>query len=519
MHSNTKKIFNGAAWLGMSTIFIKIIGLVYKIPMSYLLGDEGMGYFNSAYTVYGFFYIIAIAGIPKAISILCAKSSDGEAKSIFIFVYRIYLLIGALLTVILFFFARPIAIGIGNINSTYTILVISPSVFFVCATGVIRGYLSGKTKFLPIAISEFISALCKLILGLLFAIYAIKRNFSLPITCAFSILGITLGSFFGFIYLYAYYKKESGNFKPEKIHGRKILKEVLSLGLPITFAAMISGIVNIIDLSVMMNALKSSGYSETVCTVIYGNYTTLAVPMFSFVTNLINTIALASLPVIAGCFSKNEYGEIQKSVSSSLKLLFFISIPAFFAFFLFPIEILGIIFEEGSVRLGSTFLYFLAPGILFYSLLSLTNTVLEANGRIKAAVFSLTVGAISKSLLGVFIVNSEEIGALGAPVSTTVSYFISAILSLIFYVKYIIKENGIKLHITNSCFSPIFSSAAASVLTLIIKRALPTTLSLRLSSLLILFFYGFSYLFFGILSTFARKKHRFIGNMHNKTSF
>ena len=69
--------------------------------MSYLLGDEGMGYFNSAYTVYSFFYIIAIAGIPKAISILCAKASDGEAKSIFKFIYRIYLLIGALLTAIL----------------------------------------------------------------------------------------------------------------------------------------------------------------------------------------------------------------------------------------------------------------------------------------------------------------------------------------------------------------------------------------------------------------------------------
>ena len=335
MHSNTKKIFNGAAWLGLSTIFIKIIGLIYKIPMSYLLGDEGMGYFNSAYTVYSFFYIIAIAGIPKAISILCAKASDGEAKSIFKFIYRIYLLIGALLTAILLFSARYIAIGIGNINSTYTILVISPSVFFVCATGVIRGYLSGKTKFLPIAISELISALCKLILGLLFALYAIKRNFSLPVTCAFSILGITLGSFLGLLYLYTYYKKESENFKPENISGRKILKEILSLGLPITFAAMISGIVNIIDLSVMMNALKASGYSETICTVIYGNYTTLAVPMFSFVTNLINTISLASLPVIAGCFSKNEHREIEKSVSSSLKLLFFISTPAFFAFFSF----------------------------------------------------------------------------------------------------------------------------------------------------------------------------------------
>ena len=66
--SNT--LISGAAWLALSTIILKIIGLIYKIPLSYMLGDEGMGYFNSAYTVYVFFYVIGTAGIPKAISIL-----------------------------------------------------------------------------------------------------------------------------------------------------------------------------------------------------------------------------------------------------------------------------------------------------------------------------------------------------------------------------------------------------------------------------------------------------------------
>ena len=80
---------SGVAVLSLSTVIVKLIGLACKIPMLAILGADGMGYFNSAYTVYTFFYIIGSAGIPKAISILCAKSSAGEAKSIFSSIFKI----------------------------------------------------------------------------------------------------------------------------------------------------------------------------------------------------------------------------------------------------------------------------------------------------------------------------------------------------------------------------------------------------------------------------------------------
>ena len=85
-----KQFFSGVVVLALSTFIVKIIGLFYKIPMMAYLGAEGMGYFNSAYTVYTFFYIIGSAGIPKAVSILCAKVNESEAKSIFILIYRVY---------------------------------------------------------------------------------------------------------------------------------------------------------------------------------------------------------------------------------------------------------------------------------------------------------------------------------------------------------------------------------------------------------------------------------------------
>ena len=104
---------------------------------------------------------------------------------------------------------------IGSSGSFYTILSIAPSVFFVCLSGVIRGYLNGKMKFAQIAISETIGGFAKLVLGISFALYALKDGLSLQMISAFSILGITVGSAFSFLYLYISYARESKNIKTE----------------------------------------------------------------------------------------------------------------------------------------------------------------------------------------------------------------------------------------------------------------------------------------------------------------
>jgi len=499
---NTKKILNGAAWLALSAIILKIIGLIYKIPMSYLLGDEGMGYFNSAYTVYTFFYIIGTAGIPKAISILCAKATPGEAKSIFSYLFKLYIIIGTILSVILFFSSNFLANLIGSKNSAFTILAISPSVFFVCGAGVLRGYLNGKMKFVPIAVSEIISGICKLVLGLLFAIYSIKCGFSLPIVCAFSILGITVGAVLGFIYLYSYYKIESKCVKREYLSQNKIIIETFKIGLPIAFAAALTNLVSIIDLSMIMNRLNSNGYSESVSAVIFGNYSTLSVPMFSLVTNLLSTISVAALPVITKSYSERKYDNLKNSLFSSLKLSLFISSPAFLGFLFFPYEILSAVFEKGSATLGATFLLCLAPGVIFYSLLIVINTVLEGTGRIKSAVTSLIIGAVFKCALGFILISSDSFGALGAPISTSASYAVS------FFVSYLVfnSEKNVRIPIFKAISTPIFISLISLLPAFFVKLILINNEKSRINSFIILSVYGVFYLIFSLFSTIKRKK-------------
>ncbi|MBO5879240.1 MAG: oligosaccharide flippase family protein [Clostridia bacterium] len=499
---NKKTLLNGVLWLGMSAIILKIIGMVYKIPLSYILGDEGMGYFNSAYTIYTLFYIVGSAGLPKAVSILCAKSDDGEGKRIFTYAFSFFSLFGFLLFIILLVFSRFASNLISSSGAVFSIIAISPSVFFVCSSGVIRGYLNGKTRFFSIAISELIGGVCKLVLGLVFAQFSAARGFALPVVSAFSILGITVGGFLGFLYLLTYYLINTRKIKETPINKRSVRSEILKIALPITLASFVGSLVNVIDLSVIMNALRSCGYADSVSTVIYGNYTTLAVPMFTAISSFISPIALSSLPIMSKAYHTGDEKGFFASVLSAVNMASFIAVPSFLLFLLFPDVVLRLLFEEGSVRIGASFLSALSPAILFCAILTVFNTALESRGKASLAMVSLIVGSTIKLVFSSLLISNENIGALAAPLGTCASYLVSLLISYV------------ALKGKNRIFSPLVTSnlhaTAASVISLSISVAVTfgacNVETERLKSLIFMAFFGFSYLMIVGILFYKRKK-------------
>ena len=153
-------LIGGTLSLTISAIIVKFIGLIYKIPIASLLGDEGMGYFNSAYTVYALFYLFCTAGVPKAIMILISEAKTrgrvAEESKIMRVAIALFLSIGILLTLILIVFSVPIARLIGNNKSYFAMIGIAPSILLVAVGGVIRGYLSANTRLLDIGVSQII---------------------------------------------------------------------------------------------------------------------------------------------------------------------------------------------------------------------------------------------------------------------------------------------------------------------------------------------------------------------------
>ena len=453
-------VIKGTLSLSLAALITKILGVVYKIPLSYLLGDEGMGYFNSAYTLYGFFFILSSAGIPKAVTMIITESGnesgDKQGEKTYRYLLLISLLLGVLLTAIFVIFAPVFSHLFGSKKTLPSLLSIAPSILFVALGGVVRGYLNACLKLFPIAVSQLIEGMSKLCLGLLFAFLGYRLMLPLELISALTILGITLGSLFSLCYMYKCTKNkivgektgQSGN-----INKRSILAKLFKIAFPITLSSAIISIGSVLDLGIIMNRLTLLGYEESRAISLYGNYTTLAVPMLNLVVSILTPISIAYLPRLVTFRAGGNKTKFENELVRPLSVTAFIAAPCAFAYFYYSFDLLDILFDSSSAAIGAELLMALAPSAFLLPILTLLNTALEALGRIKASVFSLVVATVFKVVFSFFSVGIPEIGIMGVPLGTSISYLLGTFISLI-----VLYSSGIKVKLLSSVFIPLLAA-------------------------------------------------------------
>jgi len=503
------KTLKGIAWLSLSTIILKFIGLIFKIPISYLIGDEGMGYFNSAYTVYTLFYIICSSGIPKGISIIVSKyeaESNKSADSFYKSALFILGVFGGISSVFFFLVAPFFTVLIGSSKALFSMYAVAPSVLFVCMSGVARGYLTGKMKFHHIAISEIIVGISKLFIGLTFAIIGIKLSLDTPLICALSILGITVGTCLSTIYL-VYICSVDTHGASIRIE-RSEIHSLLKISLPITFASVGTGLSGVLDLFLIIRGLSSSGYSEGVANTLYGNYSTLTVPMVSLVSTLIAPVITTYIPVLTKYFAKGQMKNYTDNVNDSLSLVSFLTVPCFIVFMIFPSRLLGIIFESGSVTLGFMLLSVISPSIILLGLTAVINNALESTGRVHIPVLSISAGALAKIIFTWLMIRYTSFGILCAPLGTIISYTVSFVIS---YFGFMILT-GKRVKIIKANFIPICSAAISLSITTICGVLISSMKENRIKSIIILSAFSFIYLVFMLI--LSKKIRNFILKIH-----
>ena len=213
-------LLGGAIALTVSVIIVKIIGFLYKMPLSHVLGDEGMGYFNSAYSIFTFFYMLCTGGIPRAVSITVtealAKGKDESARKILGVSLKLYLSIGVIFTLIIMLFSSGFARLIGNSRAAFSLFCIAPSLSFVAASGVLRGYLNGRMRMKEIAFSEVLEGVVKFIFGLAFALLGARAGLPIHVISALTILGVSSGTLVGTVFLWICLKSEKTRYNIEQ---------------------------------------------------------------------------------------------------------------------------------------------------------------------------------------------------------------------------------------------------------------------------------------------------------------
>ena len=493
---SSKSFVYGAVIIAVANIMIKVIGAAFKIPLDrFILGPEGMGIYNSSYTIYNWLFVVSTAGLPVAISKMVAESTAKgnykDAKRIFDLSFKMLCIIGLAGFLILFLGAGAFARALSLPSAYYTLVAMSPSLFFVALMSSYRGYFQGLQNMFPTAISEVIEALGKLFIGLTLSTVLLPNGLS--VASAGAISGVTIGTILGFIFLFFYnlaYKKNKTfeNAGASFVGSSKaILIKLIKIAIPITIGVSVFTLTSIIDTMMVMNQLSGLGFSEKIRSSMYG-YLGRAITLFNLPPTVISAIAISIVPTIAALIALKDIKGAQASTKSALRLTIIFGLPCAIGLSVLAKPILLLVYNDGNY---SFLLTVMGLSVALVTLVQVGNAILQALGRVWVPVVSMLVGGAVKVVANLMLVSHASININGAPIGTFLCYLTVMLINL----TVIKKETGVKYEITDFILKPVFCAFVMGVgsyfaYNILAKQNLGNTISLILAILAGALIYG-----------------------------
>lgn len=457
--------FGGTLILMLSGIVVKLIGAFFSIPLANLYGADGNDIFISAYYVYTAMYVISSAGLPVAVSKMVAESralgKTAEVRRIARVSLTAFLILGAVLSGLMVLLADEICRFIGS-SCKYALLAISPTIFFTCIVSAVRGYYQGMANMIPTAVSQVIEALGKLIFGLGLAYYLMGQGYSLEIVVAGAIGGVTLGTVFSALFVIIYSLKDAKRRQStpspsgESRTARELLKSLVKLAVPITIGASVFSVSTLIDtFMVKLRLQEGCLMTDAAAGFTYGAYG-YAVKLFNLPLTLVVSIGVSLIPAISGALALKDRQRSLALTESAFRLTGILAFPCAFGLAIIPLPILQLLFtnQEEACQLAAPLLTLLAPSVFFAAMVSVTNPVLQAMGKVHLPVISMGVGALVKVVCNYILVGIPEIGILGAPIGTGLCYLTMMLLNF-----YQIKRQGAGFSLLRCFGKPLLSAA------------------------------------------------------------
>lgn len=455
----------GVLILLCSQIIIKLLGFVYRVVITGMegFGDVGNSYYGAAYQIYTVLLAISTVGIPSALAKLVAeKAAVNDIKGahrIFKTALGLFAIIGLLGSTIMLVFGEALANLISNPGVKYSLWSLSPSIFFIAIASVIRGYFQGFCDMKPQANSQIIDQIGKCFFTILLAYMFLGK--SPEIMAAAATFGATIGTIMSVIYVVYYYQRRKKDIWEGAKNGRKasvetrkrIIRNILTLSIPITFGAIITSISGMVNVLTVMPRLLDAGFSTLQAQEWYG----ILVGKSDVLLNLplaLNVVYATSLvPNVASALAVKDEKTAAKKIEFSIFSTIVITLPAAIGLSVLSDEILKLIFP--SAPNGGYIIQVSAFSVVFIALTQTLSGALQGMGRVYTPAIALLTGAIVKYIMNYILVAIPEINIMGATYSAIACYLIS------FTISFTILRKNIKLNIPVSKYliKPVIASA------------------------------------------------------------
>jgi len=486
-----QNLIQGASILAASTMIVKLIGAVFKIPLGNILNGDAMGYFSTAYSVFTMVYAISTAGLPaataKIVAEQAAKDRYRDIQKIRKLSLRLFLILGIIGTALLILFSGVYVRTAENEDALYSVIAIAPAIFFGCVTSAYRGYFEGMRNMKPTAMSQIVEVVAKLIFGLVLslAVVTVGNNqfeetgivfgkaaasaeaagiIIAPYASAAAILGVTISTFVGTVYLIIRYRmkgdavtEEDLKYSPKAISSKTLLVRLIKIAIPISLGSIVMNVAQLIDTLTIIgrldvafenfpdkmaeifgNVISSEFLTEGKgANFIFGSYSGYALSVFNLIPSFTSVFGKSALPNVTTAWISKNMQAVKVNIESVIRMTSLIAIPASFGIFFMAEPILALLYpaKTAEVAIASGVLSWQGISLIFLGLASPLFAVLQGLGRPDLPPKFMVVGAVLKFFFNYVLIAIPAINVNGAAAGTASCYIAIFVLCMVYLQK------------------------------------------------------------------------------------
>ena len=444
-----KNIIMHGGILAMAGIFVRIIGLVYRIPMVNIIGAEANGIYGAAFNVYNIMLVLSSYGLPMAVSKLIsgrlANHRYRDARKIFISSVTVSICTGGTAAFILYFGANFIE---KHFYSAYSgialpLRVLAPTIFIVSVLGVLRGFYQGQGTTIPTAISQLIEQIVNAVVSIAAGAFLVKAYKGYG--AAGGTMGTAFGAFFGLAFLLILFIVYYPTFKRKvkrDIYSvdepyKNIYKDIIFTMIPIIIGQTFYQISALIDDILYGKLMTGAGMTSSEIKTSIGNFNSSYVILTGVVMGVASAMSASLLPSIVASKEKKEYSTIREKISATIGANMFIAMPSFVGLVVLGKPMVQLLFSRYDSDQGGMMLKIGAIAVVFYTVSTVTSSALQGIDKMNIPVIHSCISLIVHIVLVFGLLKFTNLGIYAIVIGNATFPIVVLALNMVALNKYV----------------------------------------------------------------------------------
>ena len=454
--------------LAIASIVSRIIGLLYRIPMTNIIGDTGNSYYSAAFEIYNILLIISAYSLPLAVSkLVSARVSKGQRKNAYRIVKGALLLAtgtGLTASLILFFGASFFTNMLNTPLSIFALKVLAPTILVVAVLGVLRGFFQGLGTMMPSAISQIIEQIVNAIVSIA-AAYILYGY------------GARIGAVLGNKEKYgSAYGAAGGTLGTNTESYQNVFRVLIMTIVPVLLSTTIYNISAILDQGIYKNVAELQGYKPDDIDVWWGIFSGKYKTIINIPISIASAMAASCVPNLTGAYARKDRESVRSQINIAIRFIMVIAFPCTIGIAVLSGPILKLLHLYGST--GTTAATMLTTGaiaILFYSLSTLSNGLLQGINRMREPVKNAAI-ALGLHLIALLVMMfGLHLGIYAVVYSNALFAFFMCLFNAMSLRKY----SGYRQEVVKTFLIPVAASAIMGVVVFGVYKGIFTVIKVN----------------------------------------